>query len=107
MPLSLLVGSFIISILGSNYVLLEDNKCPEEHKYGMTYPSLELAQNACSNDQECGFIYDEGCRWFGGKLTNYTFSLCKILPPKQLVSDNNECVYQDKVKGKSYEKDCI
>ena len=96
--MSLLVLDFGISVSGTEYTHLQGKNCPVEHKYGNTYKTLKLAKEACLKDQDCGYIHMDGC----GKEADFTFSLCKIFPPQQLISDAKECVFRDIERGKTY-----
>merc|ERR1719361_2827738 len=71
----------------------KDRKCPEEHKHGLSYTSLEDARNACEKDPNCGYVYDWKCD-SSAKIKE--IQLCKKFLSSELEHSPIDCVYEVK-----------
>ena len=66
--------------------------------YG-SYATIEEAQNACTRDNNCKGIYDNGCDDGAGFEEGFGISLCPIKAPYSTYMNlENSCIYR-KVQG--------
>ena len=74
------------------YAKLRSKHCSDD-KYG-SYTTIEAAQNACTRDNNCQGVYDEGCDALAGLDGIF---LCPKNAPYR--TSGSSCIYQ-KVEGK-------